>query len=400
MLKQITAKYIFGLIFIVFVVSDFISKTGYQNKNDLVHTSQIIKGIFQLLAVAFIIKNYTPKYKAVYLSVASLFFLHCLGLVFLNSEYSFFQNIKSNIVIINWYLFVFVLFLSYKIYIEKYNRFSEAILSFLRTCFELYFYLNLIAVIIGFFGNYELFSAYEISSRFGFIGLMRNVSHASYIAIIYIIYFYYLNENNSSGKNRLNLFLSVLFIFFLATKAVLLFFILFIAFVLYRKSKIFFLVAMPLFFLMVFLSKDYILNIFLPEFSPVLHEVYTNDGLITMLTSLRSKQFTELFIPYIAEKWGLMNYLFGGLDSSLRKIEFELIDFLLTFGITGTIIYLLTFFKYIIPIDFIRKHTLLLALLMVVFFAGSFFSSIPVMTIFLAFYILTNKNYLQAKQVH
>jgi len=283
-----------------------------------------------------------------------------------------------------------VFFLASKIYLTKHNRFSEAIVTFLKTCFEIYFYLNLIAVIIGFLGNYELFSAYVKNSRFGYDGLIRNVSHASYISIIYLIYFYYQHKNNSSIKNRFNLFLSVLFIFFLATKAVLLFFVLFIAFILYKKSKIILPIVVPLFFVVVFLSKDYILNVILPNYSPILHKIYTNEGLITMLTSLRSKQFTELFIPYVAEKWGVMNYLFGGFDASLRKIEFELIDFLLTFGIVGTIIYLFTFFKYFVPIDFIRKHTLLLALFIVVFFAGSFFSSIPALTVFVVFYIIAD----------
>ncbi len=390
MLKQITSKYIFGLIFIVFVTSDFISKIGYQYRSDLVYTSQIIKAIFQLLAIVFIIKNYTSKYKTIYLSVFSLVFIHCIGLLFLDSEYSFLQKIKGNFVILNWYLFIFVFFLASKIYLTKHNRFSEAIVTFLKTCFEIYFYLNLIAVIIGFLGNYELFSAYVKNSRFGYDGLIRNISHASYISIIYLIYFYYQHKNNSSIKNRFNLFLSVLFIFFLATKAVLLFFVLFIAFILYKKSKIILPIVAPLFFVVVFLSKDYILNVILPNYSPILHKIYTNEGLITMLTSLRSKQFTELFIPYVAEKWGVMNYLFGGFDASLRKIEFELIDLLLTFGIIGIIIYLFTFFKYVIPINFIREHSLLLALFIVVFFAGSFFSSIPALTVFVVFYIIAD----------
>src|SRR5690606_20950331 len=161
-------------IFIVFVASGFISKIGYQYRNALVYTSQVVEGSFQIFAVLLIINNYTLKHKTLSLSVSSLYCIHCFGLAFLVSDSSFSQNIKSNIVIINWYLFVFVLFLSYKKYIEKYSRFSEAILSFLKKCFELYFYLNFVAVIIGFLGNYELFSAYIINSRFGFDGLIRN----------------------------------------------------------------------------------------------------------------------------------------------------------------------------------------------------------------------------------
>src|SRR5690606_22573171 len=90
-----------------------------------------------------------------------------------------------------------------------------------------------------------------------------------------------------------------------------------------------------------------------------------------------------------AENGGVMNYLFGGFDASLRKIEFELIDLVLTFGIIGIIIYLFTFFKYVIPIGFIREHSLLLALFIVVLFAGSFFSSIPALSFFLVFYLVT-----------
>lgn len=393
MFRKIIAKYLLGGLFLLFVLSDFISKAGMHYNNPLIHTSQIVKGLFEFLAVVYIIKNVSFKDRFLYIGVVLLIFFHSVGLIFLNTDFDYWINLKSNFYIINWYLFIFLLYLAYRSFTRQPSFNLETSYLFLKQCFTGYFYVNLIAALAGFFVGYQLFSAYQIDTRFGFNGLIRNVTHASYIIIIYIIYFYYQYKETPSKTNLYHLLFSVLFVFLLATKATLLFLALFVAFLVFQKSKKLFGLTLLAFVFAPFLLKDYLLNDLLPNHFGVLSKVYQKDGLIAMLTSLRSEQFKGLFIPYVTEKWTVLNYFFGGFDNSLRKIEFEIIDLLLTFGCIGTILYLLLFFKYIFPFHLIKSRFLIVFLFTVVFLAGSFFSSVPVMTVFFVFYILSLKRF-------
>src|SRR5690554_486772 len=391
MFKKIDTSLFLGILFLLFVLSDFISKTGAFYYNSLIHTSQIIKGLFQIFALGFIIKNYHFKDRFLYFGTGLLLLFHGLGLLFLNSEFSFLSNLKSNVHILNWYLFVFLLILAFRSYERTLKIDFSNSLRFLRLCFVGYFYANLITAFIGALTNFELFSSYLYSDRFGFNGLMRNVTHASYIVIIYIIYFYYQYKQVATKANLLHLLSAVFFVFLLATKAAFLFLLLFIIYVVYQKNKKFFIGLLLLIGVTSFLLKDFVLNQLLPKYFAPLNEVYESQGIIAMLTSLRSEQFTELFLPYISENWVFANYLFGGFDSSLRKIEFELIDLWLTFGLLGILLYLFLFFKYAFPIDWIKNHTLIFLLFFIVFLAGSFFSSVPVITVFFVLYLLTSR---------
>lgn len=394
MLKKINASHFLGILFLLFVLSDFISKAGAFYYNSLIHTSQITKGLFQLFAVGFIVKNNHFKDRFLYVGIGLLLSFHCLGLLFLDSEFSFLNNLKSNVHIINWYLFVFLLILAFRSYERTVKLDFSKTIYFLRLCFVGYFYANLIAAITGFLIDFELFSSYPYSDRFGFNGLMRNVTHASYIVIIYIIYFYYQYKQSATKRNLFHLLSALCFVFLLATKATILFLLLFFAFIVYKKNKLFFAGLLLIMGITPFILKDFLLNQLLPKYFAPLAEVYENQGMLPMLTSLRSEQFTELFLPYVSENWGFANYLFGGFDNSLRKIEFELVDLWLTFGLLGILLYLFIFFKYAFPIVWIKKHSLVLLLFFIVFLAGSFFSSVPVITVFFVFYLLSSERLL------
>lgn len=394
MLKKINTRRFLGILFLLFVLSDFISKVGAFYYNSLIHTSQITKGLFQVFALGFIIKNSHFKDLFLYVGIGLLLLFHCLGLLFLDSEFSFLSNLKSNAHILNWYLFVFLLVIAFRSYERTITSdFSESI-YFLRLCFVGYFYANFIATIIGFLIDFELFSSYPYSERFGYNGLMRNVTHASYIIIIYIIYFYYQHKQLASKRNLFHLLSALCFVFLLATKAAILFLLIFTTFIVYKKNKFVFAGLLLIMGVMPFILKDYFMNQMLPKHFSPLAQVYHNQGMLAMLTSLRTEQFAELFLPYVSENWVFANYLFGGFDISLRKIEFELVDLWLTFGLLGVLLYLFMFFKYAFSIVWIKKHLLVLLLFFIVFLAGSFFSSVPVITVFFVFYLLSRERLL------
>src|SRR5690554_2606494 len=208
MFRKIIAKYLLGGLFLLFVLSDFISKAGMHYNNPLIHTSQIVKGLFEFLAVVYIIKNVSFKDRFLYIGVVLLIFFHSVGLFFLNTDFDYWINLKSNFYIINWYLFIFLLYLAYRSFTRQPSFNLETSYLFLKQCFTGYFYVNLIAALAGFFVGYQLFSAYQIDTRIGFNGLIRNVTHASYIIIIYIIYFYYQYKETPSKTNLYHLLFS------------------------------------------------------------------------------------------------------------------------------------------------------------------------------------------------
>src|SRR5690554_8127734 len=74
MFRKIIAKYLLGGLFLLFVLSDFISKAGMHYNNPLIHTSQIVKGLFEFLAVVYIIKNVSFKDRFLYIGVVLLIF--------------------------------------------------------------------------------------------------------------------------------------------------------------------------------------------------------------------------------------------------------------------------------------------------------------------------------------
>jgi hypothetical protein len=125
---------------------------------------------------------------------------------------------------------------------------------------------------------------------------------------------------------------------------------------------------------------DFIIqNVLKPHFK-VLFDVYIDKGLFTMLFSYRNESIELLFIPYVKNHWDITNIFFGGAEFNFFRTELEVIDFIWFFGFFGTILYFFFWNKYIYSLKKIIQHSPYLIILLISIIAGSFFSSVPVIT--------------------
>lgn len=139
--------------------------------------------------------------------------------------------------------------------------------------------------------------------------------------------------------------------------------------------------------------RDILLEFFQKHFN-VFTRLYDEYGLITMLTSYRDLNLKKNFLPTINEKWNVINYLFGGTDFEKYRVEFEIYDIILFWGILGGVCYLYFYNRFILKVKklspFGKKQ--ILFLLVIALLSGTFFNNGP-----LVIYLLVVLNFLHFK---
>jgi len=106
--------------------------------------------------------------------------------------------------------------------------------------------------------------------------------------------------------------------------------------------------------------------------------------------SYRDQLLIEKTMPFIKYNWQGLNYFFGGISDLSTKSQIDIIDIFYCFGILGGILYLYVFLKLFLT--FKTNHymiSLLCLMLLIVFFAGNFFSYASV-----AIYIILLREFL------
>ncbi|WP_158629439.1 hypothetical protein [Flavobacterium microcysteis] len=379
-----------GFLFIILYLTDAISKIGDFYQSNISYTAIIIKIVLQI--VLFLKINKERNFEAIRIlkivSFLSIVFL--LGQFFSNSEVPFLNRVFSNLKILNWYLSIFILYAGAITFLSANSNRKDEIKS-LFLAFEWIFYFNSLLMLIGFFFDIEIFKAYYYSNRFGFNGLIRNATHASYICIIYIIYFYISYKDKPSKTSGILLLISVFVSLLLGTKAVLLFLFLLSIYWLISLRKYLLIITFSSLLVIFILFFDKFMNGFIKEHSYVLYDVYKKDGIITMLFSYRNESILKEFYPYITQNWTTFNYIFGGAEFNLHRTEFEFLDLFWFFGIAGMMFYLYAFLKHILNFKIFLTHIPIILLFIIIFLAGSFFSSITTMTFFLALIVFLKK---------
>lgn len=124
---------------------------------------------------------------------------------------------------------------------------------------------------------------------------------------------------------------------------------------------------------------NFIIN-FLKNKYDTLYRVYEKHDLITMLTSYRNLKLKENFIPVITDNWSFTNYLFGGTDFVKYRVEFELFDVFLFWGIIGSLIYFYFYFTKVISFKRIVNFGKIqvVFLLIIAMLSGTYFNNAPV----------------------
>jgi hypothetical protein len=386
--KEYLSNYWIAALFVLFFFTDFVSKAFVNISTVFINTSVLIKAVFQLLIMFIAILYYDSKLKKLYFFLFILFLSFIAGNLFSLSNTYFIERIVKNIKVFSWYMFPFFLIVGW-FYIKKSNNFN-AITNNLFKAFEFVFLINCFFIFFGLFFDVSLFKAYPFG-RFGFIGLLRNVSHSSYIFMIFVTYFLIKIKNKVTFYNYFLLSLSILVCVLLATKAIVLFLLLLLFFYTIKYSIK---TSIAVLFVLSFIVYLNINNLYfiLETYFPVILNVFNNKGLLTMLFSYRNLSLTHCFIPYISENWSFYNYFFGGAEFNLFRTELELFDLFWFFGIFGTTLYLYLLNKYFINFKKIYKVKPLFFIFFISLLAGSFFSSVPVITFLFVLLVYIDKN--------
>lgn len=320
----------------------------------------------------------------------SIVFISSQFLLIDSYEYNFVSEfLTGNIYFFNRYLYI-IIFIQFFDNIKIRNRTWQKLFLY----FEYFLYVNAIAIVFGILFNIELFRSYEFSERFGYSGLFSKPGEASYIYIIVILANYYLWIVNKKYVNRSKLIFFIVFSLCLGQKKVLLFLILLLLLHLlfvakYRKSLR---VMILLLGVVIYTCWNYLFVLGIDLF-PFWKRIYLERGMLSVLTSDRNLLLEDAFI-YIRNNWNFLNYIFGGLDFNKFKIEFELVDLLLFFGVFG-----IGFYVYILK-RFISNSNYLKTGLILITFLTSFVSGglILNVTAIISFYFITKRIMVNDKE--
>jgi len=376
------------LVLVLFFLSEAVTKLAYHAGLPFHNYSALVKGIFIVFTVIFAFLNFTKKSKQL------LLFLIGMSLFFIVGQYTFNNNqfgihFFGNLIFFSRYVFVFIISL---FFIKGFKAPPD---SLFFKVYEKIVLLNSLLIIMGIVFNISLFQTY--SFRFGYNGLFMVPSISTFFYALALTYF--TNQFLKDKTKLAELILVSIICFLTGTKALMLFFVLTAAHVFIVKKMYknkWFYIACSGILLVIFLFRKYIFNALSSVFQTIF-SVYKEDGLITALTSYRNEKLQDNFVPLIEEKWSWANYLFGGTDFVPYRVEFELFDVFLFFGIIGTIIYLFFYFKHIINFKYLIPFGRLqiVFLLIIAMLSGTFFNNAPI-----ALYLLIVLGSLRLKPTH
>lgn len=356
------------LLLIALLVSNFLTKIVVYTKVafNYFYPSTFIKAILIILLLWFLAKNkklYYIKHTHIYMCV--LIGLCFLGIV-LNQTIAIEDIFKTKLIYLLRFLFLF-LFVPFFISIEAYRK--ERVI---KTLF-VFATINTFLILLGALLDINLFKSYPNSPRFGYNGLLpiQGIGAYFYMFIITIAYYRYMTLK----KDKFLLILFIIGSLFLGTKAIYLYlFLLFFLHVHFYLKNIYIkigIVISSISFITIFWDKILELSLKYISFS----FVYEKYGLITYLTSTRDLLLEKAY-NYIIINWNWVNYLVGGINFKEIRVEFELVDIFLFFGLMGVFTYILYITRIFFQKNNMLLNGLLLIVLMVSFLAGNLFSSI------------------------
>lgn len=379
-----------GLILLILFTVDFISKYFSFPETVLKYVAALAKLLLQLIIIILIFNRNNKRSIEILSKTCVLFLTFVIGHIFLKSEIDLSERLYLNLKVLDWYIFIFILSAGYYAYVDGKN--SKKANEILFKTLEIIYIINFFSVIIGLFFEIEIFKAYYLGDRFGFNGILRNATHASYIFMLYICYFYYKQINYPNLKNKIFFYSTFLVSIILSTKAILLFMIFFCFYIFFkRKSKKLFAIFVTFLFFGI-INYQWIIENIIRKYFNVLYQVYIEKGITTMLFSYRNESISKYFLPYIKKNWSSSNYIFGGAEFNFHRTEFEFLDLFWFFGIFGMMYFIWMFHKFIFPFYYLIKYLPILIIVLISFLAGSFFSSVPVMTILFVIILYLKRN--------
>ena len=111
-------------------------------------------------------------------------------------------------------------------------------------------------------------------------------------------------------------------------------------------------------------SKQIAMNMI--KFMNLPPEIYGGRGPLTMFASKRDLLLNDA-LEYMQAKWNTINYLIGGTDFRFAKVEIEIVDIFLFFGLVGLFVYFVFLKSHFV----IKKNSITNSLLVLVLLIGT-----------------------------
>ena len=224
-----------------------------------------------------------------------------------------------------------------------YNLLSDNIkIEKLFKAYEVFFFVNLILIIVGFVFEFDLFKSYPNPNRFGYSGLMNRTNQISYISIIMILIYYY-EWAYLKKKSYLKFLFVILVSLLVGTKRIYFTLIILGIFHFYKfryqyngKKGI---LSLALSFSIILIFWNSIKEVFFLKFK-IFIDIYQDKGFFSSLLSFRNNLLVQIIQEQIIPKWNIFNIFFGGADFTIVRPEMELFDLFFFFGIIGVVIYI------------------------------------------------------------
>lgn len=357
------------IVLILFFLSELSTTIAYDTRMSFYNFSLVVKGLFIAYVALDLLKNIKAHKNIVLflIGISGVFFIGQLSF----NNFTLGPNFLKNCIYFGRYIFVFFVML---FLVNNKHSFSPKFYY----VYEKIVILNSIIVITTIVFDLPIFKTYY--NRFGSSGAFMTPSMITYFNAFALTYF--LHKYINKRKNLIELILVSIVCFLTGTKALIFFFLLTLFhFTLLQRlyaKKSFYMFFFGLIVLLILL-KDKITEFILVNFKPLL-VVYEERGLISSLTSLRDVNFRNNFFPVISEKWSLYNFLFGGTDFEIYRVEFEIFDVFLFFGIVGMLLYLFFYFKNIMNFNKMKRFgkVQMGILMLTALISGNFLNNAPI----------------------
>lgn len=364
-------KYLPSILIILFCLVELLNNFF----SNYFHESQPYRFLFKIVLLVVLIPFYTKKKLKILYLLLILFLAFLIGQFYtIQFEFAYIKNIG---LFFN-YVYIFLIICGLKNMINTKNY------EITKNVLQLVFAIFLATIFIGFIFNIDIFSTYYYGERFGFRGLLNKSSDLTYFLCLGII----CSEILRFKYQKYFLIAFILAVFVSGTKASLLFLFFYISYLLYqnrsklnfRNLSIYLLAGIGFIFLVYSLFK----NKFQKTFSIFL-ELYQEEGLMSALTSFRSRKLLELGSLY-KDKWNFINYMFGGKVDYYLYTEFDFIDIIIFFGFLGGAYYLFLLYHFIFKTAFNDNKVLWILFFIIAGLTGQFFYNTTI-AIFVAYII-------------
>ncbi|PIB33290.1 hypothetical protein BFP78_03250 [Gaetbulibacter sp. 5U11] len=363
---------------------DFLIKILVSYKDLVLLYNYII--VFKVLLVAITVSclQKVKKRKQLYLPL--------LGLVsaYVISQLSAINHINTDEVLFNGYYFlssiVSIIFLIFYYNFEDVEIINKQVKRFLW-----FIIISSLFIFIGYLFDTSLLKTYfRTNRRFGYQGLLLYHSESGYIYFLALNLMYIYFKKHKNYINGLLLFIIFCSSFLVGTKKTFFLCVIFSIYFIVDNIKKINLKQIGLFSLALIAFFKIYSNTLQKQFS-LFYNIYKEDGFWSSFSSYRNVLFEINFIPYLNDLT-FVNLFFGSESLNNNRVELELFDTFLFFGVTGIICYILIF-KQLYKLKGLVIFYIISSLILAALFSGNLLSSVNVMLLLIVTlkYIKINK---------